>query len=125
MGCNQLPPGISALLLDVEDLDWRLDACRLESKQRMDERANVSKKKQFDKTEAKVIPFKIGDEVLVKQNLRAINKLDSNYRDSCVIQINDNDRYTVKGYDAGNELYVSHDDLRLVSLIWDVNLQNL
>lgn len=113
MGCDQSPPAISALVNDVERLD--LDTCRIESKTKMDER-NIVLKEQYDKTKAKVVSFKIGDVVLVKQNPRAINKLDSKYKGPCIItQVNDNDRYTVKVHDTGNELYVSHDNLRLVS----------
>lgn len=113
IGCDQSPPAISALTDNVERLD--LDTCRSDSKSRMDERAKELKE-HFDKTKAKIIPFKVGDVVLVKLNPRAINKLDSKYRGPCVItQIHDNDRYTVKVYETDNELYVSHDNLRLVS----------
>ncbi|KAL0818748.1 hypothetical protein ABMA28_008076 [Loxostege sticticalis] len=91
MGCNQSPPAISTLLENVERLD--LETCRSEAKCRMDEQGQTHKE-QFDKTKAKLVPFKIGDIVLVKQNPRSINKLDSKFR---------------------NELYVSHDNLRLMS----------
>lgn len=113
MGCNQSLPAISALLNDVERLD--LDACRLDSKRRMDERGRVLKD-QHDKTKVKVVPFKVGDVVLVKQNPRAINKLDSKFRGPCVItKAEDNDRYYVRVHDTGKKLYVSHDNLRSVT----------
>lgn len=113
MGCDQSPPAISALLNDVERLD--LDTCRQESKLKMDELAQT-RKADFDKTKAKIVPFKVGDTVLVKQNPRAINKLDSKFRGPCVIsEVNDNDRYIVKVHKTGNELYVSHDNLRVVT----------
>lgn len=113
MGCNRSPPAISALVNDIERLD--LDACRQLAKHRMDERAS-KQKIQFDKTKAKVVPFKVGDIVLVKQNPRTITKLDSKYKGPCVIvDIHENERYTVKVHDTGNELYVSHETLRLVS----------
>lgn len=112
-GCDQSPPAIAALSDVVERLD--LETCRHEAKIRMDERAKVQKE-QFDKTKAKISHFKVGDVVLVKQNPRAINKLDSKFRGPCVItQVNDNDRYTVKVHGTGNELYVSHENLRVVS----------
>lgn len=113
MGCDQSPPAISALLNDVERLD--LDACREESKLRMDELAQTQKA-NYDKTKAKIVPFKVGDTVLIRQNPRAINKLDSKFRGPCVItEIHDNDRYTVRVHKTGNELYVSHDNMRIVS----------
>ncbi|KAH9633431.1 hypothetical protein HF086_004145 [Spodoptera exigua] len=81
----------------------------------MDELAQT-KKANYDKTKAKIVPFKVGDTVLIRQNPRAINKLDSKFRGPCVItEINDNDRYTVRVHKTGNELYVSHDNMRIVS----------
>lgn len=113
MGCNQSPPAISTLLENVERLD--LETCRSEAKCRMDEQGQTHKE-QFDKTKAKLVPFKIGDIVLVKQNPRSINKLDSKFRGPCVItDIKDNDRYTIRVHETGHELYVSHDNLRLMS----------
>lgn len=69
-----------------------------------------------DRTKAKVVPFKVGDVVLVKQNPRAINKLESKFRCPCIVtRVDDNDRYNIKVHDTGNELYVSHDNLHLVN----------
>lgn len=113
IGCNRSPPAISALSQDVERLD--LDACRKAAKQKMDSCA-LKQKEQFDRNKAKIIPFKLGDVVLVKQNPRAITKLDSKYKGPCVItQIHDNERYTVNVHNTAKDLYVSHDNLRLVS----------
>lgn len=113
IGCNMSPPAISALTTDLERLD--LEACRAIAKQKIDERASIQKD-QFDKNKAKIVPFKVGDTVLVKQNLRAITKLDSKFKGPCVItRVQDNERYTVRVHDAGNELYVSHDNLRRVT----------
>ncbi|KAH9641623.1 hypothetical protein HF086_009226 [Spodoptera exigua] len=64
MGCDQSPPAISALLNDVERL--HLDACREEAKLRMDELAQT-KKANYDKTKAKIVPFKVGDTVLIRK----------------------------------------------------------
>lgn len=113
IGCNRSPPAISSLINDVERLD--LDACRAIAKENIDKRA-LEQKKAFDRNKAKIVPLKVGDSVLVKHNLRSINKLDSKFRGPCVItEIHDNERYTVRVHDTGHNLYVSHDNLRLVS----------
>lgn len=74
MGCNRSPPAISALVNDIERLD--LTACREAAKRRIDQRVEVQNL-QFDKNKAKIIPFNISDIILIKQNPRAIMKLDS------------------------------------------------
>lgn len=112
-GCSQSPPAISALVRDVERLD--LESCREQAKQRMDERAKVQKQK-FDENKAKIIPFKVGDIVLFKQNPRVITKLSSKYRGPCIVtEVCDNDRYKISVHGTGNTLYVSHDNLRAAS----------
>ncbi|KAI5754097.1 hypothetical protein M8J77_005722 [Diaphorina citri] len=91
-----------------------LDQIREQARVRLDKSANYSKV-NFDKGKAKIVPFHVGDLVLLKNEERHQTKLDAKYRGPFKVQkVLEKDRYEIVSISNNRTYKYAHDRLRRV-----------
>lgn len=91
-----------------------LNQIREITKSNLDRSASYSKAK-FDKGKAKIVPFQVGDLVLLKNEERNQTKLDPKYKGPFKVQkILENDRYQIVSSTNRRTYKYAHDRLRRV-----------
>lgn len=100
------------MLADDIDQDVDLEQIRSNATYYMDKSADYDKTR-FDKSKAKIVPFSLGDFVLLQNEERNQTKLDSKYRGPFkVIEVLENDRYTLQALDSKRTYKYAHERLR-------------
>lgn len=103
---------IEVMLADDIDQDVDLEQIRSNATYYMDKSADYDKTR-FDKSKAKIVPFSLGDFVLLQNEERNQTKLDSKYRGPFkVIEVLENDRYTLQALDSKRTYKYAHERLR-------------
>lgn len=100
------------LIVDRDDKEINISDVRQDAIENIEINAKYDKSR-FDKNKAKIVKFKVGDFVLIKNEERNQTKLDPKFRGPFVVtEILDGDRYTLKSL-RGKRLYkYSHESLR-------------
>ncbi|XP_032582998.1 uncharacterized protein LOC116803251 [Drosophila sechellia] len=99
-----------------EDNDDEVDRenLRKEAKKNMKTQAEYDKNR-FDKNKAKIVHFKVGDHVLLKNEERHQVKLDPKFKGPFkIIEVLDGDRYTLKSLTCKRTYKYSHECLRAI-----------
>ncbi|CAH2087369.1 unnamed protein product [Euphydryas editha] len=103
---------LEVMLADDAEQDLDLEELRSNAVTNIDKSSDYDKT-QFDRMKAKVIPFSLGDYVLLKNEERNQTKLDPNFKEPFkVIEVLANDRYILKAKDSKRTYKYAHDRLR-------------
>jgi len=87
---------------------------RKEAKKNMETQAKYDKNR-FDKNKAKIINFKVGDHVLLKNEERHQTKLDPKFKGPFeIIEVLDGDRYLLKSLTCNRKYKYSHECLKAI-----------
>lgn len=103
---------VAVMLADDIEHDVDMDQARSTAVTNMRKMSDYDKTR-FDQTKAKIVPFCVGDFVLLKNEERNQIKLDPKYKGPFkVIEVLDNNRYTLKALSSRRTYKYAHDRLR-------------
>lgn len=103
---------LEVMLADDKEPDVDIEQVRTDAVTNMKVNADYDKTR-FDKTKAKIVPFSVGDFVLLQNEERNQTKLDPKYKGPFkVIEVLENDRYTLKALNSKRTYKYAHDRLR-------------